>query len=125
VPHESESNFPFCNFISAHTLGHNLSQGACPALNAPADRENYTSALLADSLAIHGGAFPMRTSLLIDAGRSGDCPAIDQRGATRVGICDLGAAECRAAAYNIYQLQFDRSLPKEAAVKINDAWRQR
>jgi hypothetical protein len=90
------------------SLGHNLSQDTCPALNAPTDQENYTGALLVGSLAIHGGAFPMQTILplsgspLIDAGGSGDCPATDQRGAPRVGICDLGATEYGAAVYNIH-----------------------
>jgi predicted outer membrane repeat protein len=90
------------------SLGHNLSQGACPALFAPTDQENYTAPLLVDSLAVRGGAFPMRVFLplsgspLINAGGIGDCPSIDQRGATRIGVCDLGAAEYGAAAYNNY-----------------------
>jgi len=50
-------------------------------------------------LAFNGGSFAMRTiiplsgSPAIGAANPADCPAVDQRGAARVGTCDAGAGE--------------------------------
>lgn len=90
------------------SLGHNLSQGTCASLNDAADRDAFTGNLLLSGLANHGGSYPMQTLLpqagspLIDAGDPAACEATDQRGASRVGLCDLGAVEYGAAAVALY-----------------------
>jgi predicted outer membrane repeat protein len=97
-----------CDGTLFQSVGHNLSQGTCTSLSDPTDQDNYASDLLLGSLAFNGGAFAMQTILpqagspLIDAGDTLNCPAIDQRSATRIGVCDLGAAEYGAIAYKLY-----------------------
>lgn len=90
------------------SLGHNLSQGTCASLNDPTDQDAFTGNLQLSGLAYQGGSFPMQTLLpqagspLIDAGDPTACEAADQRGASRVGTCDLGAVEYGAAAFGLY-----------------------
>ncbi|MCB0148930.1 MAG: hypothetical protein KDE01_14920, partial [Caldilineaceae bacterium] len=56
----------------------------------------------------NGGSFPMQTILpqagspLIDAGDPAQCNATDQRGAARVGTCDIGSVEYGAEAFALY-----------------------
>ncbi len=90
------------------SLGHNLSQGTCASLTDPTDQDNFPGDLLVGALTFNGGAFPMNTILpqagspLIDAGDPTACNATDQRGASRVGACDLGAVEYGALAARVY-----------------------
>ena len=90
------------------SLGHNLSQGSCASLTASTDRDVFAGALLVGSLAYNGGSFPMQTILplagspLIDAGDPAQCNATDQRGASRVGTCDIGSVEFGAEAFALY-----------------------
>jgi len=90
------------------SLGYNISQGSCAALSDPTDRDNFGGDLRLGTLAFNGGAFPMRTLLplsgspVINAGDPGSCPAQDQRGANRVGVCDIGAVEYGAAAHRMH-----------------------
>ncbi len=90
------------------SLGHNISQGSCAALSDPTDRDNFGGNLQLGNLAFNGGAFPMRTLLplsgspVINAGNAGICPAQDQRGANRVGVCDIGAVEYGALAHRMH-----------------------
>ena len=90
------------------SLGYNLSQGSCASLNASTDRDAFTGALLVGSLAYNGGSFPMQTVLpqsgspLIDGADATQCNATDQRGAARVGTCDIGAVEYGAEAFDLY-----------------------
>ena len=57
---------------------------------------NFVNSLLSP-LAMNGGVTETMAltsgSPAIDNGKSGDCPQFDQRGAARVGICDIGAYE--------------------------------
>lgn len=75
-------------------------------LQSPAGRACVTGITQADprvdtAVADHGGPMPtlalLAGSPAIDAGD--DCPATDQRGAPRVGPCDLGAFEYGAVAH--------------------------
>lgn len=81
------------------SLGHNISGGACGSLLHPTDQGNYAGNLLLGPLSFNGGDYLMRTILpqegspLIDAADMVLCPALDQRGVTREGACDIGAAE--------------------------------
>lgn len=90
------------------SLGHNLSQGSCASLTDPTDQDGFTGDLLLGSLAFNGGAFAMETLLpqtgspLIDAGDPTACWATDQRGGSRVGVCDLGAVEYGASVMRVY-----------------------
>ncbi len=90
------------------SLGHNLSQGSCASLNDPTDQDAFPGDLLLGSLTYNGGSFAMQTLLpqpgspLIDAGDPAACNATDQRGASRVGTCDLGAVEYGAVAFALY-----------------------
>lgn len=90
------------------SLGHNLSQGSCASLSDPTDQDAFTGSLLLGGLAYNGGIFSMQTLLpqpgspLIDAGDPTACSATDQRSASRIGTCDLGAVEYGAAAFAIY-----------------------
>ncbi|MCB9136118.1 MAG: hypothetical protein H6636_11870 [Anaerolineales bacterium] len=90
------------------SLGHNLSQGTCASLTDPTDQDNYPGDLLVGTLTFNGGTFPMNTimpqagSPLIDAGDPAACIATDQRGASRVGTCDLGAVEYGAMVPRVY-----------------------
>lgn len=85
------------------SLGHNISHGTCAPLAHPADLENYAGDLLLGPLKFNGGDFSMRTILpqegspLIDAADATQCPALDQRGTSREGACDIGATEYIAA----------------------------
>ena len=90
------------------SLGHNLSKGTCSALTAGSDQDNYAGNLMLGGLAFNGGAYPMPTMLplagspLINAGDTNSCPATDQRGAARVGSCDIGAVEYGATLPQAY-----------------------
>jgi hypothetical protein len=70
--------------------------------------DNFGGDLQLGNLAFNGGAFPMQTILplsgspVINAGDPGSCLAQDQRGANRVGVCDLGAVEYGAAAHRTH-----------------------
>lgn len=89
------------------SLGHNLSQGSCASLSTATDRDAFTGDLLLGNLTYNGGRFPMQTLLpqpgspLIDAGDPTSCQATDQRDASRVGVCDLGAVEYGARAFAV------------------------
>lgn len=90
------------------SFGYNISQGSCPTLNQPTDQDNYLGSLLLGDLGLNGGAFPMQTILplagspLIDAADPNYCTLADQRGANRVGTCDIGAVEYGAVAFRLY-----------------------
>ena len=90
------------------SLGHNISQGTCAALSDPTDQENFGGDLLLGPLAYNGGAFVMQTRLpasgspLIDAADASSCLPYDQRRASRVGACDIGAVEYGALAHALY-----------------------
>jgi hypothetical protein len=91
------------------SLGHNISRGACPALSAASDRENYTGDLRLGPLMFNGGAPEMHTLLplagspLIDAADAARCTDHDQRGRARVGVCDIGAVEYEVGgAFRLY-----------------------
>jgi hypothetical protein len=82
--------------------GSNLSSDAtCASFTQPSDKPN-TAAGVSATLANNGG--PTMTHALlagsaaIDAGAVQGCPALDQRGFTRVGACDIGAFEFGGAA---------------------------
>ena len=45
---------------------------------------------------------PQAGSPLIDAGDPTACWATDQRGGSRVGVCDLGAVEYGASVMRVY-----------------------
>ena len=89
-----------CATISGGTItsgGYNLSDDAsCTSLTGPSNRNN-TPAGISASLADNGG--PTRSHALqpgsaaINAGNAATCPITDQRGFTRVGVCDIGAIE--------------------------------
>jgi len=79
------------------TQGHNLRDDAsCGGLNAPSDLMDATPGV-DPTLADHGGPTATHTLLdgspAIDAGDAATCPTTDQRGAERVGTCDIGAFE--------------------------------
>ncbi len=88
-----------CDGTLFQTLGHNLAAGSCSSLTHASDQLVSPAALLMGDLGFNGGAFTMATimphagSPVIDAGDPGECPSLDQRGASRVGPCDIGAAE--------------------------------
>jgi predicted outer membrane repeat protein len=90
------------------SLGHNISRGTCASLNDPTDQDNVASDLLLGPLSYNGGAFAMQTRLpqagspLIDAADPAACFADDQRRASRVGVCDIGAVEYGAMASTLY-----------------------
>lgn len=90
------------------SLGHNLSQGSCASLTDPSDQDAFPGDLLLGPLAFNGGDFAMQTLLpqagspLIDAGDPTACWATDQRGGSRVGVCDLGAVEYGASVMRVY-----------------------
>ena len=91
------------------SLGHNVSRGACPALSAAGDRENFAGDLRLGALQFNGGAFAMDTLLprlgspLINAADPNHCADHDQRGRARVGMCDIGAVEYEAGgAFRLY-----------------------
>lgn len=90
------------------SLGHNLSQGSCASLTDPTDQDAFPGDLLLGPLAFNGGDFAMQTLLpqagspLIDAGDPTACWATDQRGGSRVGMCDLGAVEYGASVMRVY-----------------------
>lgn len=90
------------------SLGHNISKGTCSSLSAGSDQDNYAGNLKLGSLAFNGGAYPMSTILplagspLINAGDATSCTATDQRGAARVGTCDIGAVENGATLPRAY-----------------------
>ena len=97
-----------CDGPAFQSLGHNISKGTCSALNAATDQDNYPGSLSLGGLAFNGGAFLMRTMLplagspLINAGDTGPCTSTDQRGAPRVGVCDIGAVEYGAKLPRVY-----------------------
>jgi predicted outer membrane repeat protein len=88
-----------CDGPPFQSLGYNISRGTCSALDHLTDRENYSGSLLLGPLAFNGGAFAMNTRLpqagspLINAGNAALCTPLDQRGAPRVGVCDIGSVE--------------------------------
>ncbi len=81
------------------SFGHNISKGTCASLSAGSDQDNYAGSLRLDPLAFNGGGFLMQTRLpqagspLINGADTTTCPARDQRGGARVGVCDIGAVE--------------------------------
>lgn len=88
-----------CDGAQFQSIGYNISRGTCSSLDHPTDRENYSGNLLLGPLAFNGGAFAMNTRLpqagspLINAGNAAFCTPLDQRGAPRVGVCDIGSVE--------------------------------
>jgi predicted outer membrane repeat protein len=88
-----------CSGQPFESFGHNVVAGACPWLNHATDQQVSPADLHMGELGFNGGIFAMRTiiplagSPAINAGSPADCPAIDQRGAARVGACDAGAGE--------------------------------
>jgi hypothetical protein len=96
-----------CDGTIFDSLGHNVSQGTCVALDDPSDLPNV-AAVKMGALAANGGAFAMLTimplagSPVINAGDPSACSALDQRGAARVGMCDIGAVEFGAVLPRVY-----------------------
>jgi hypothetical protein len=91
-----------CGGAIFDTLGNNIVAGTCGSIGHATD-QNVPDARLGP-LAFNGGSFSMQTHLplagspLINAANAGACPAADQRGAPRVGNCDIGAVEFDATA---------------------------
>ncbi|MBA3468764.1 MAG: right-handed parallel beta-helix repeat-containing protein [Herpetosiphonaceae bacterium] len=89
------------------SLGHNVSQGTCASLVAATDQPNVPAVQMG-ALTNNGGAFAMLTimplpgSPVINAGDPAACPTLDQRGAARVGTCDVGAVEFGAVLPRLY-----------------------
>ena len=81
--------------------GHNLTAGSCSSLANATDRQVNDAGM--GALTYNGGFFVMQTHLpltgspAINGGDSASCSATDQRGAVRVGVCDVGAVEADAA----------------------------
>jgi CSLREA domain-containing protein len=80
-----------------NSMNYNLSDDAtCATFVFPQDRAN-TTAGISPLLADNGG--PTKTHALLagsaalDAGAAQQCPMTDQRGASRIGLCDIGAYE--------------------------------
>ncbi len=96
-----------CDGTLFETLGHNISAGSCVSLTHGTDQPNLADAKMG-TLNFNGGSFPMQTiaplpgSPAINAGEAAACPARDQRGAARVGVCDVGAVEYGAVLPRIY-----------------------
>ena len=86
--------------ITSH--GYNLDSGNTCLLSASGDIIN-TDPLLDSALADNGGSTPtlalLAGSPAINAGTNTGCPATDQRGFPRVGICDIGAYEYALPTY--------------------------
>ncbi len=88
-----------CDGSLFQTLGHNLAAGSCDSLIHASDQVVSPAALQMGGLGFNGGAFTMLTimpragSPVIDACQPGQGPALDQRGASRAGPCDIGATE--------------------------------
>lgn len=80
---------------SLTSLGHNLDDGPSCGLSAAGDLPHTNPLLL--PLAANGGPTFTRAlspaSPAINAGDDTGCPAADQRGAPRIGHCDIGAFE--------------------------------
>ncbi len=80
--------------------GHNITAGSCSSLNAATDQTVVDARL--GPLAFNSGAFLMQTHLplagspVINGGDAAICSPADQRGAGRVGVCDVGAVEAGA-----------------------------
>jgi len=89
--HIQSQDYNLIRNINGYTLtgsiAHNVT-GQDPKLGPLADNggDTFTHALLDGSPAI-------------DAGSDTDCPATDQRGKPRIGICDIGAYEYVLQAY--------------------------
>lgn len=81
--------------------GHNVTAGSCSSLANATDRQ--VSDAMMGALTYNGGFFVMQTHLpltgspVINGGDGTRCSSTDQRGATRVGVCDVGAVEADAA----------------------------
>jgi hypothetical protein len=88
IAHNTGGNCQNSMTLDAHNIDYpgsscgGAAQHANPKAQAPANNggPTWTSALLAGSPAIN-------------AGDTTGCPAVDQRGAARVGVCDIGAFE--------------------------------
>lgn len=97
-----------CDGTLFDTFGHNISAGTCGSLTHGSDQVVNPADILLDSLRFNGGAFAMQTivplagSPVINAGSTSDCPALDQRGAARVGPCDSGATEYGATLPRVF-----------------------
>jgi len=94
-----------CDGPIFESLGNNLSAGTCSSLSHATDKHNVSDARMG-TLAYNGGSFAMETILplpnspVINAGNN--CSPQDQRGASRVGVCDIGAVEYGAQLPFIY-----------------------
>ncbi len=82
--------------------GHNLSDDAtCTTFTQSGDKANTPAGVNA-TLADNGGSTfthaLLTGSAAIDAGKASACPATDQRGFSRQGVCDIGAFEFDGAA---------------------------
>lgn len=83
------------------SLGYNRVAGGCSSLSQPTDQTGLATLQLG-SLGYNGGFFSMQTYLplpgspLRNSGNAADCLSKDQRGAARVGQCDIGAVESGA-----------------------------
>lgn len=92
------------------SLGHNISQGSCAALNTATDQENFAGDLGLGALAFNGGDYLMLTMLpeadspLIDAAGACTGNPVDQRRTPRPAgaACDIGALEYTGQALGVY-----------------------
>ena len=91
-----------CDGAMFQSLGHNISQGTCTALNAPSDQNAFAGNLELGRVGVQRRRLPDADraagagSPVIDVGDNALCSAADQRGAPRVGTCDIGAVEAGA-----------------------------
>ena len=89
-----------CDGNLFQSSGHNITAGSCSSLVHATDQQ--VSDVMMSALAFNGGFYIMQTYLpltgspAINGGDGASCRATDQRGATRVGVCDVGAVEAEA-----------------------------
>ena len=79
------------------SVGYNLATDGSCKLSSAHDQQNVADPKLGaytdDGTPAHGHVPLLAGSPAIDAGTNAQCPAADQIGESRVGICDIGASE--------------------------------
>lgn len=111
----SASNCSATGGASFTSGGSNLGDDAtCPWMVLAGDRANTTAGLQA-TLGNNGGPTPTHAlltgSAAINAGLAQSCATTDQRGALRVGVCDIGAFEFGGTPPVSASLQMMRQAP--------------
>lgn len=87
-----------CDFVNTTSTGHNVLGPDCTAEPTDVTFAGNVFAELLEPLADNGGPTPTHAlypnSTAVDLANAADCPAIDQRGESRVAsVCDAGAFE--------------------------------